>query len=103
MVNGEFSDAIQRIEMTQMDWYYWSPLFTASAHCSSGNFDDGRRALDAALEMQPELQKAFWSDLYFWHKGPDVRPLFDALSVGLEACGWEVPPDPGREALTIEQ
>ena len=47
----------------------------------------------------PDLADMYWQDFYFWNKGADVRPMVDAVASGLEACGWEVPPDPGREAF----
>jgi adenylate cyclase len=98
-VRGEYREAIRRMEMTQMGWYYMTNAHIASAHCANGDLEEGRKYLSVALEQRPDLAEVYWPESYFWHKGPEVRPLFDVLSAGLEACGWDVPPDPGREAF----
>ena len=95
----EYADAIDRLGMTQTDWWYWTSAAIASAHCAMGDLELGREALRTALEMNPDFSDVYWSELYFWHRGPDVRPWLDNLSTGLRACGWEVPPDPGPEAF----
>ncbi len=95
---GEYVDAIRRLEMTQMGWYYWTRAYLAAAHCAGGDIARGREELEATLQARPDFAKVYWSEQYFWNKGPDVRPMIDAIAAGLEACGWDVPPDPGRPA-----
>ena len=99
IASGEYSDAITRVQMTQMEWWYWTQAFMAAAYCASGETDRGKDALATALELKPEFAEVFWQEQYFWNKGPDVRPMLDAVSAGLEICGWDVPPDPGPEAF----
>ena len=97
LTRGEFPEAIRRLEMTQMRWWYWTTAFTAAAYCANGNIDIGRENLDAALEANPSLAEVYWPEMYSWNKGPNVRPMIDTVAAGLEACGWDAPPDPGRE------
>ena len=103
MARGEYSDAITRLEMTQMEWWYWTKADIAASYCLKGEIERGREALEAALQANPDFAKVFWPETYFWNKGPDVRPLLDAVSNGLEACGWDVPPDLGPEAFANAQ
>jgi adenylate cyclase len=103
MARGEYTQAIARLEQTQMDWQYWTPAFIAAAHCRNGDIESGRKALETALQLNPDLADVYWRDFYFWNKGPDVRPMVDAVVTGLEACGWDVPPDPGPEAFAARQ
>ena len=99
----QYSDAVIRLEMTQTDWWYWTHAAIASAHCANENIGLGQKALQTALEMNPNFSDVYWPELYFWHRGPDVRPWLDNLTAGLEACGWDVPPDPGPEAFATSQ
>ncbi len=99
MARGEYTEAIARLEQTQMDWQYWTPAFIAAAHCQNGDIESRRKSLETALQLNPDLADVYWRDFYFWNKGPDVRPMVEAVASGLEACGWDVPPDPGREAF----
>ena len=103
MARGEYTEAIARLEQTQMDWQYWTPAFIAAAHCQNGDIESGRKSLETALQLNPDLAEVYWREFYFWNKGPDVRPMVDAVGSGLEACGWEVPPDPGPEAFAAPQ
>jgi adenylate cyclase len=103
LVRGEYSEAIERLEMTQMDWWYWTTAFLASAHCANGDVERGKIALETTLTAKPDLASVYWSEVYFWNKGPNVRTMFDALGTGLKACGWDVPPDPGRAAFAPTQ
>ena len=32
-----------------------------------------------------------------------MYPLYEIIVAGLEACGWDVPPDPGPEAFATAQ
>ena len=68
--------------------------FLAAAHCADNDIESGRMVLEAALQANPDLAAVYWSELYFWQKGPDARPLLESVAAGLEACGWDVPPDP---------
>jgi hypothetical protein len=77
----------------------WTHAFLAAAHCADGDVARGQEELDAALELNPSLAEVYWADMYFWNKSEDVRPMIDAVNQGLEACGWDVPPDPGREVF----
>ena len=103
LARGEFNDAISRLETNQMNWYYLTHAFLAAAHCASDDLDRGRIALDAALSAYPEFRDAYWRVVYFWQKGANTRPLIEALTSGLETCGWDVPPDPGRAAFAPTQ
>jgi adenylate cyclase len=103
LVRGEYADVIRRIERSHMDWSYWTHAFVAAAHCADGNIEEGQNALRRALELEASLADIYWQQIYFWHRGPEVRPLLDALASGLEACGWDLPPDPGREAFAARQ
>ena len=98
LARGNYADAVARLEMTQMAWWYWTKAFLAGAHCANGDIERGQEALDAALQANPDLAEAYWPEVYYFNKRPEVRPMIDALTAGLEACGWDVPPDPGREA-----
>ena len=99
---GEYAEVEKRAQLTRMDWWYWTLAFVASAQCGQGNVEQGIKSLDKALELNPNLADIYWAEVYFFNKGPDVRPMINHLSAGLEACGWEVPPDPGREAFAVQ-
>jgi adenylate cyclase len=103
IVRGEYADAVKRLEMTQMGWWYWTTAFIAAAQCADGNNELGKQALESALEANPNFREVYWREMYFWNKGPESRPMIDAIQSGLEACGWDVPPDPGREAFAPVQ
>jgi adenylate cyclase len=103
MARGENTEAIALAEMTQMGWQDWTHAFIAAAHCLNGDIAEGRASLDAALEIDPDLADTYWSETYFWMKGSGPRPIIDAVGAGLEACGWDVPPDPGPEAFAPVQ
>jgi adenylate cyclase len=103
LARGENTEAIDLLEMTQMGWQDWTHAFIAAAHCLNGDIAEGQASLDVALEIDPELADTYWSETYFWQKGPGTRPLIDIVATGLEACGWEVPPDPGPEAFAPVQ
>jgi adenylate cyclase len=96
---NEYEDAVARLEKSQSDWWFWTFATIASAQCASGDFEHGQGYLETALEMKPDFASVYWPELYFWHRGSDVRPYLDNISAGLEACGWDVPPDPGPEAF----
>jgi adenylate cyclase len=96
---GKFLEAIIRLEMTRMEWWYWTTASLAAAHCANGDVERGQGLLDAALRAKPNLAEVYWPEAYFWNKGPDVRPMLDNVTSGLEACGWDIPPDPGRAAV----
>jgi hypothetical protein len=100
LARDEFGEAISRLEMTQMNWYFLTHVFLAAAHCADDNLERGKLALDTALAAYPGLYDAYWQEVYFWQKGRGTRSLIEALTTGLEACGWDVPPDPGRAAAT---
>jgi adenylate cyclase len=99
----EHEDAVKQLEMTQMPWWYWTQAFLASALCSLGDLEAGQTALNTALELNPDLYDVYWPESYFWNKGDDVRPIFNNVAAGLEACGWEMPPDPGRDTTVAPQ
>jgi hypothetical protein len=99
LARREYGLAIKELEMTQTGWWFWTHAFLAAAHCGDGDTARGREELEAALALNPGFAEVYWADMYFWNKSDDVRPMFDAVNHGLEACGWEVPPDPGREAF----
>jgi adenylate cyclase len=103
LARGENTEAIALLEMTQMGWQDWTHAFIAAAHCLNGDIAEGRASLDVALEIDPGLADTFWSDTYYWQKGPGPRPMINAVEAGLEACGWDVPPDPGPEAFAPVQ
>ena len=100
---GEYSEAVNRLEMTGMESWYWTTAFMAAAHCADGKTELGKSSLESALEAKPNLVDVYWAEMYFWNRGPDTRPMIDAVAAGLEACGWDVPPDPGREAFATSQ
>ena len=89
--------------MAKMGWYHWTHAYIAAAHCKSGNIEQGQKALAEALQIQPDLAEVYWADMYLWLMSPKVRPTVDAVGAGLEACGWDVPPDPGPEAFAAPQ
>ena len=99
LARGEYLEAVALLEMTQMGWQDWTNAFIAAAHCLNGDIADGKASLEIALAIDPKLTETYWSEFYFWQKGPGARPLIDAVASGLEACGWDVPPDPGPEAF----
>ena len=96
---GEYSEAAIRLEMTKTEWWYWTAASIAAAQCAAGDVERGQRSLEAALSANPDFAEVYWPEMYFWNKGPDVRPMIDAISSGLETCGWAVPFDPGPEAF----
>ncbi len=98
LARGDYADVVARLEMTQMAWWYWTKAFLAAAHCANGDIERGQEELDAALQANPDLAEAYWPEVYYFNKRPEVQPMIDALSAGLEVCGWDVPPDPGRQA-----
>ena len=98
MARGEFGAAISRLEANQMNWYFLTHVFLAAAHCASDDLERGKIALDTALSAYPGFRDAYWQEVYFWQKA-GTRPMIDALTSGLMACGWDIPPDPGREAF----
>jgi adenylate cyclase len=100
---GEYAEVEKLVQLTRMDWWYWTNAFLAAAQCGQGDLEQGRLSLEKALEANPDLADVYWPEMYFFNKGPDVRPMIDNLSAGLEACGWDVPPDPGREAFAVPQ
>jgi adenylate cyclase len=102
LVQYEYLDTIKWVERTGMDWWHWYHTFLAAAHCANGGVERGQEALIAAREANPQLEEAYWPEMYLWNKGDGVRPLIDVLDRGLEACGWEVPPDPGPEAFRAQ-
>ncbi|MDP6953782.1 MAG: hypothetical protein QGF53_13590, partial [Alphaproteobacteria bacterium] len=99
MARGEYGEAISRLEMAQMNWYFLTHVFLAAAHCARDDLERGEAAMSAALSAYPGLHDSYWREMYFWQKGEGTRPLVDAVANGLTACGWEVPPDPGPEAF----
>ncbi len=103
LARGENTEAIALLEMTQMGWQDWTRAFIAAAHCLNGDIAEGQASLEVALEIDPDLADTYWSETYFWIKGPGSRPMIDAVEAGLEACGWDVPPDPGPEAFAPVQ
>ena len=103
IARGEFDQAVERIEMAGLSWWYWTQAFLAACLCASGDLDAGQEALDKALEANPKLADIYWQEMYFFNKGPKVRPLMENIAHGLEACGWDVPADPGPEAFAPTQ
>ncbi len=103
LARGNYAEAIRSIEKTEMLWWSRTKIFMAAALCANGDTEQGRQMLDKALEEEPNLAEVHWQKMYFWHKGRATRPLLDAVAKGLEACGWNVPPDPGPEAFAVAQ
>ncbi|MDP6953177.1 MAG: tetratricopeptide repeat protein [Alphaproteobacteria bacterium] len=103
LARGAYADTIIRLEMTKMAWWYWTKAFMAAAYCAGADIERGRDELSAALAANPDFGKVYWPEIYFWNKTPNVRPMIDNLSAGLTACGWDAPPDPGREAFAAPQ
>jgi len=96
---GEYAEAIRRLEMTQMEWFFWTTGALAASYCALGDLERGHQALAATLQAKPNFAEVYWPENHYWNKGADVQPIFDNLADGLRACGWEVPPDPGPEAF----
>jgi tetratricopeptide (TPR) repeat protein len=103
MSRGEYNDAIEAVERSETEWLVWTPVFIAAARCALGETDQGQKSLDAALAIDPSLESTYWAEMHYWNKGIAVRPMIENVSAGLEACGWDVPPDPGPEAFANSQ
>jgi len=68
-----------------------------------GDVERGKASLSKALEMDPTVAESWWPVLHFWWKGDGIYPLANIVSAGLEACGMDLPPDPGPEAFAATQ
>ena len=102
-IRREYDQALTSLERTGQDWWWGTHLWIASAHCSMGEIDIGAAAIDKALTLNPNSGEDFWIVSHFWHEGPGMYPLYEIIVAGLEACGWDVPPDPGPEAFATAQ
>ena len=98
-VRGEHDEAIAWIERTGHKWWFLYHSRIAAARCALGDIEQGKVALEKALELEPNMAETHWPSLQFYWKGDGLYPLIEIVNAGLTACGWDVPPDPGPETF----
>jgi adenylate cyclase len=103
LVRRDYAEAVSWLERSRSDWYHWTHVFIAAALCAQGEIENGKASLEKALEIVPNLAGVYWREKHMWYKGDGLYPLMEIVGSGLEACGWEVPPDPGPEAFSNAQ
>ena len=103
LARHEYLEAVTWLEPSGTDWWYWTKAFIAGAQCAHGNIERGQSSLQAALEINPDLAGVYWREMHMWLKADGLYPLMGNVGAGLEACGWDVPTDPGPEAFAPTQ
>jgi uncharacterized protein (DUF2336 family) len=76
---------------------------TLTPFIAVGNVAPTGVRLQAALEINPDLAGVYWREMHMWLKADGLYPLMGNVGAGLEACGWDVPTDPGPEAFAPTQ
>jgi adenylate cyclase len=103
LIRHEYLEAVTWLERTGMDWYFWTNAYIAAALCNQGEIERGQASLELALQNNSDFTEVYWPETHMWFKGDGVYPLMEIVGSGLEACGWDVPPDPGPEAFAPVQ
>jgi adenylate cyclase len=94
LARGEWEDALHWVVESNTDWNPWTYMFIAATYCHMGNTEEGKVALDKALEMQPQFvaPEVFWKDAHIFNQGGDSGKVIENWIKGLELCGFDVPP-----------